>query len=211
MSSHHHRSSERILSWRSAVSTNASADRVVLDPGHDRTRSASPRTPTLTHRPAAAGSTPRPSPMVPSTAARQPPLRLRPDSSSPAPHPPPVTSPDSDPDPMMLEPGGQSLAFWNVANWTKAGRSGAAVPGGGGGGGGGRSLPPPPPLSLLSADTGADAALARPLSQLSLTSTSSHLSAVSAVSALSSEVEDTRERERRTLADREGDDGSTGR
>lgn len=128
-----HQQSDRILSWRNGISSNASLDNVFRQ-GGDRTRSASPRKLAF-NRSQALGSTPLVSQNAPSMSTSSPPDSLventtikkpaPPLSTSQSRHPELETDPDSDP--MMLQQGGQSLAFYNVSNWNKAGTTTPAV------------------------------------------------------------------------------------
>ncbi|KAI9790735.1 MAG: hypothetical protein M1816_004876 [Peltula sp. TS41687] len=179
-----HQQSDRILSWRNGISSNASLDNVFRN-GGDRTRSASPRKLAF-NRPQAVGSTPLAYQNDPSVSTSSPPGSLhenttvsntqlrktQPPSTSQPRHPELETDPDSDP--MLLQQGGQSLAFYNVSNWNKAGSSTPAV------------------TTTTTNDTARHS-----------DHRDSVISATSAVSALSSEVEDERQRKTAEVASEE--------
>lgn len=189
---------DRIISWRNAISSNTSLDNVHKN--GDRNRSVSPRKAALTrqqqHQQHISGSTPLAYVNTPSISTSSPPASLhqapagqttqsRPRSIPRAPgsaldkvsmnsnnnnENKDVEDGDVDPDPLMLQDNGQSLAFWNVSNWSKAGNS-------------------------YIREKDGENGLARRRSRSK--SVDSARSAASAVSALSSEVDDEQERRAR--------------
>ncbi|KAI9887270.1 MAG: hypothetical protein M1823_000941 [Watsoniomyces obsoletus] len=191
VSSQQHPPADRIISWRNGISSNSSLDNVFKN--GDRTRSASPRkfgfprplpgsTP-LTHSNSPTRSTSSPRDSVHHPSSGEPPTSSQPSRPTGMSAPPAVQSaPDhANPDGLMLQADGQSLAFWNVSNWNKAGNP------------------------YIRDEEGHSRRASRVKSR---GSTASAASVVSAVSALSSEMDDERERQAR-VGDGDHDDQRT--